>query len=343
MRHSVEGDCDRHFCYICCMIHVSILALKSAVLASIADSQYAFTMVNEFLKQAGRPPLFEVHLVGLSHEVKLNNGLFSLHPDLIADEVKHTGLIIIPAMSGDMMSATHLNKDYAAWIIQQYKNGAEVASLCAGAFLLAFSGLLKGKQCTTHWMYANEFRHFYPSVTLVEERVIMDQNGLYSSGGSNAWWNLLIYLIEKYTDRPTAIHAAKYFVIDLERHKQSPFVVFSGLKDHEDETVIEAQEFIELHYSEKLTVDQVADKFHITRRTFERRFKKATYITVAEYIQRVKIEAAKKQLEIGRKSITEVMLDVGYSDTQTFRDVFKRITDMTPIDYRNKYNKQTEA
>ncbi|MEI9808280.1 MAG: helix-turn-helix domain-containing protein [Bacteroidota bacterium] len=321
------------------MIKVSILALRNAVLASIADSKYVFTMVNHFLKQAGHPPVFEVQLVGLSKEISLDNGLFLMHPDVLAEEVNDTNLVIIPSVTGNVIGSTHMNKDFAAWIAQQYKSGAEVASLCTGAFLMAFSGIVKGKQCTIHWQYANELRYFYPSVKVVEEKVITDQNGVYSSGGSNAYWNLLLYLVEKYTDRQTAIHTAKYFVIDMDRHRQLPFVVFSGLKDHEDEVIKNAQEYIEQHYAEKLTVDQVADQCHITRRTFERRFKKATFITVSEYIQRVKIEAAKKQLEIGRKSISEVMLDVGYSDTQTFRDVFKRITDMTPVDYRNKYNK----
>lgn len=339
MRHSKEGVCDNHFNYICRMVHVSILALRSAVLASIADTRHVFAMVNEFLKQSGRQAKFNVQVVGLSREVQLGNGVFTIKPDILVEELHHTDLIIIPSMTGDMMSSVYLNKDYVTWIAQQYKSGAEVASLCVGSFLLAYSGLLKGKQCTTHWLYANELRHFYPSIQVVEEKVITDQNGLYSSGGNNAYWNLLIYLVEKYTDRQTAIHTAKYFVIDLDRHRQSPFVVFSGLKDHDDETIRNAQEFIEQHYQEKITVDQIAGKFNVTRRTFERRFKKATFITVAEYIQRVKIEAAKKQLEMGRKSITEIMLAVGYSDTQTFRDVFKKITDMTPVDYRNKYNK----
>src|SRR5882724_6147466 len=339
MRHSLQGDCDKHLIYFCRMVNVSILAVRNAVLASIADANYAFVKVNEFLAQSGKPPAFNVQLVGLTKDVKLNDGLFSIHPDIVLEEVIHTDLIIIPALTGNVMSSTYLNKNFAPWIAKKYKNGAEVASLCVGAFLLAYSGLLKGKQCTTHWMYANEFRHLYPSITLVEEKVITAQNGLYSSGGSNAYWNLLLYLIEKYTSRQIAIHTAKYFVIDLNRHRQSPFVVFSGLKDHEDDVIKNAQEYIEQHYHDKLTVDQIADQFNVTRRTFERRFKKATYITVAEYIQRVKIEAAKKQLEIGRKSITEVMIAVGYSDTQTFRDVFKRITDMTPVDYRNKYNK----
>lgn len=321
------------------MVNVSILALKNAVLASVADARYVFAKVNEFLEKTGKPPVFSVQLVGLTKEVKLSNGVFAILPDVVMEAVQQTDLIIIPAMTGDMMSSVYLNKDFAPWIAQQYKRGTEVASLCVGTFLLAYSGVLKGKQCTTHWQYANELRYLYPSVQLVEEKVITDQNGLYTSGGSNAYWNLLLYLVEKYTDRQVAIHTAKYFVIDMDRHRQSPFVVFSGLKDHDDEVIKNAQEYIELHYADKLTVDQIALKFNVTRRTFERRFKKATFITVAEYIQRVKIEAAKKQLEVGRKSITEVMVDVGYADMQTFRDVFKRITDMTPVDYRKKYSK----
>ncbi|WP_299496505.1 helix-turn-helix domain-containing protein [Mucilaginibacter sp.] len=322
------------------MITISILTLRNSVLASIADSRQVFSMVNEFLKQSGKPPLFNVHLVGFLGEVKLNDGLFSLHPDILLDESYTTDLIIIPSLSGDMVSATNLNIDYATWISKSYKNGAAVASLCTGAFLLAFSGLLKDKQCTTHWLYANEFRHFYPSVTLIDDRFITDQNGLYSSAGNNAYWNLLLHLVEKYAGREIAIHTAKYFVIDLDKNIQSPFIIFNGRKDHGDEAVLNAQAFIEQNYREKLTVDQIANQVHVTRRTFERRFKKATRNTVAEYIQRVKIEATKKQLEIGRKTISEIMLDVGYTDMQTFRDVFKKITGLTPNEYRNKYNKE---
>src|SRR5260221_10633744 len=334
------GDCDKYFTYICCMIDISILALKNAVLASVADSRYVFVMVNEFLKKSGKAPLFNVQLVGLCGEVKLNDGVFSMHPDSIISNIKKTDLIIIPALSGDIFTATNSNINYVNWINQQHKNGAEVASLCTGAFLLAFSGLLKGRQCTTHWLYANEFRHHYSSVTLVDEKAITDQNGLYSSGGNNAWWNLLLHLVEKYAGREIAIYTAKYFVIDLDRNTQSPFIIFNGLKNHGDEVILKSQEFIEQNYREKITVDEIASRFDLTRRTFERRFKKSTRNTVAEYIQRVKMEAAKKQLEIGRKPIMEIMMNVGYVDVQTFRDGFKQITGMTTIEYKNKYNKQ---
>ena len=124
----------------------------------------------------------------------------------------------------------------------------------------------------------------------------------------------------------------------MDRNTQSQFVMFKGQKDHEDIAILKAQEFIENNYQEKITVDELADKFGIGRRTFERRFKKATSNTVIEYIQRVKIEAAKKQLESGRKNVTEVMYDVGYTDVKAFRDVFKKVAGMSPVDYRNKYN-----
>jgi len=320
------------------MITVSILALKNAVLASIADSRYVFTMANEFLRQAKKPPLFKIQLIGISKEVPLNDGLFSLHPDVTLNEGNDTNLIIIPSLSGDMKSSVYLNKEYVGWIADQYKNGTEIASLCTGAFLLAYSGLLRGKQCTTHWLYANELKHIYPSIKVVDEKMITDQHGLYSSGGSNAYWNLLLHLVEKYSGREMAIRLAKYFVIDLNRNVQSPFIIFDGLKDHEDELIKKIQEKIERSYRKKLTVEELADEFNMSRRTFERRFKKATRNTVTEYIQRVKVEAAKKQLELGRKSVSEVMNDVGYVDIQTFRSVFKRITGMTLVDYRNKYN-----
>ena len=338
MRHYKGGICDKTFFYICSMIQVSVLVLRNAVLASITDSVYVFEKVNEFLKADGKPPLFKIQLIGFTPEVKFNQGAYSIRTDAIFDQVKKTNLIVVPSITGHISSSVYLNKDCSMWLAHQYKNGAEVASLCTGAFLLAFAGILNGKQCTTHWAHANEFRYYYPAVTLVDEKMITDQDGLYSSGGSNAYWNLLLHLVEKFTNRKMAIRTAKYFVIDLDKNNQSAFLVFQGQKDHDDELILKAQKFIENNYLTKYTVDQIADKFYVTRRTLERRFKKATRNTVAEYIQRVKMEAAKKQLELGRKTINEIMYDVGYADIQAFREVFKRITGITPVEYRNKYN-----
>ncbi|MEO7989164.1 MAG: helix-turn-helix domain-containing protein [Chryseolinea sp.] len=322
------------------MKNVMILIPENAVLAAIVDPRYMFTAVNEFLKSAGKPPLFNVQLVGLSKEVKLSEGLFSVHTDLILKNAKKADLIIIPAISGNIESAIKMNKDFLPWIVQQYKTGSEVASLCLGAFILASTGLMNGKKCSTHWLFVNEFREMFPEVTLVDDKVITEQNGLYSSGGASSYWNLLLHLVEKYTSREIAILASKFFVLDIARNSQSPFSIFKGQKIHSDTDIIKVQEYIEAHFNDKISVDELSEEFSIGRRTLERRFKKATNNTVVEYIQRVKVEASKKQLETGRKTINEVMYDIGYSDNKAFRDVFKKIAGLSPLEYRNRYNRE---
>jgi transcriptional regulator GlxA family with amidase domain len=244
-------------------------------------------------------------------------------------------------VNGDRNKVIELNKDFFPWITKQHAAGAEVASLCVGAFLLAATGLLSGKKCSTHWSAIDEFKQLFPEVELVSEKIITDENGIYSSGGANSFWNLLLYLLEKYTSREMAVLFSKYYEIEIDRFSQSPFIMFTGQNSHNDEPVKKAQAFIEKNIGDKISVEDLASKFAIGRRNFERRFKKATSNTPVEYIQRVKIEAAKKSLEVSRKNITEVMYDVGYSDTKAFRMVFKKITGMSPIDYRNRYNKES--
>lgn len=286
----------------------------------------------------GKAAIFKVQLVGQTKEQQTYDKLFTVYPDLEISEVKQTDLIIIPAVNGEMTSVIEMNKAFFPWISQQHQNGSEVASLCVGAFLLASTGLLDGKNCSTHWIATNDFRKMFPQVNLVSERIITDEDGIYSSGGANSFWNLLIYLIDKYAGRDVALACAKIYEIEIDRNNQSQFFMFSAQKDHEDDSIKEAQNFIENNFQEKITVDQLATKFALSRRTFERRFKKATTNTVVEYLQRVKIEAAKKSLESGRKNVGEVMYEVGYTDTKAFRTTFKKITGLSPIDYRNKYN-----
>ena len=192
-------------------------------------------------------------------------------------------------------------------------------------------------------MGANDFRKMFPDVELVSEKIITDEQGIYSSGGATSFWNLLLYILEKYTSRELAITMSKYFEIEIDRYNQSSFIIFQGQKDHADEPVKQAQEFIEKNYHERITVEQLTTMLALSRRNFERRFKKATSNTVVEYMQRVKIEAAKKGLESGRKNVNELMYEVGYSDTKAFRTVFKRTTGLSPIEFRNKYNKEAVA
>src|SRR5690606_37381497 len=214
-----------------------------------------------------------------------------------SNEITKTDLIIIPAIDGDLRKGLEENRDFIPWITQQYKAGAEVASLCVGAFLLAASGLVDGKKCATHWVAQNQFRKMFPQVDLVTERVVTDEQGIYTSGGAYSYLTLILYIIEKYAGRAAAVFCAKIFAIDIDRSTQSPFAMFTGQKDHDDEAIRKAQEYIEQNYTQRITVDELADMFSLSRRNLERRFKKATANTVVEYIQRVKIEAAKMSLE----------------------------------------------
>jgi transcriptional regulator GlxA family with amidase domain len=325
------------------MKHISILIPRGAILGSLEGSRQILTQVNQFFQLRGADPIFKIQLVGLSSETPVSGGIYTVHTHATLKDVRKTDLIIIPALDGDLKNAIEENKEFIPWIVKQHAQGAEIASLCLGAFLLASTGLLKGRQCATHWGAANEFRKMFPDVDLVTEKIITDEYGIYSSGGAFSYMNLILYLIEKYVGLDMAILCAKVFAIEIDRDSQSPFIIFQGQKDHEDEPIIKAQEFIEKNYHEKITIEQLTSMVALSRRNFERRFKKATNNTVTEYIQRVKIEVAKKDLEAGRKNINEVMYEVGYSDTKAFRSTFKKITGLLPAEYRSKYNKQAAA
>jgi len=326
------------------MKHVSILIPKGHFsLVNVEGTYQILGWVNECVERLGRKPIFELHLVGVSRSITQTIGLFTINPDLLIEEVKKTDLIVLPAIHGDHQKNLEMNQELAAWIVDQYKEGAEVVSLCIGSFFLAGTGLLNGRQCSTHWQFANEFRNLFPEAKLMDDKILTEADGIYTSGGAYSFTNLLMYLIEKYAGREVAILAAKAFMIDIDRNSQSPFIMFAGQKAHNDNAVLKAQEYIERNYESRITVDKLCDMFSVGRRTFERRFKKATANTVVEYVQRVKIEAAKKELETGRKTVNEIMFDVGYTDTKAFRDVFKKFVGMSPVDYKNKYNKEVFA
>jgi len=325
------------------MKHITILVPSGAILGSVEGPRQVLSEVNKLLRSMGRPALFDVHLVGLTEQVSAAGGLYTVYTDEVIRDVPKTDLIIIPALDGDMLQNLEQNKDFIPWIQEQHKGGAEVASLCVGAFLLASTGLVHGRQCATHWMAANDFRRMFPEVNLVEDKIITDEQGIYSSGGAFSYLNLILYLIEKYAGRDIAVFMAKAFQIEMERRSQSPFMIFKGQKEHDDNEIRKAQEYIEQHYQDKITVDELASMLALSRRNLERRFKKATANSIVEYIQRVKIEAAKMSLETSRENVNEVMYNVGYTDPKAFRTTFKRITGLSPMNYRSRYNRETVA
>lgn len=309
-------------------------------LSSIIGAYKIFTRANAYWKETGRRELFKIELAGISNEVKYYDGLFTVKPHTYISAITKTNLIIIPSLNHNYEKAVKANSLVIDWIEKQYKEGAEVASICTGAFMLASSGLLDGKTCSTHWAVADNFRSMFPNVNLQTDKLITDENGIYTNGGAYSFLNLIIYLIEKYYDRQTAIFCSKVFQIEMDRQSQSAFIIFKGQKLHGDEMVQQAQAYIESKLHEKISVEDLSSRFAVGRRNFDRRFIKATGNTPVEYSQRVKIESAKKAFETTRKTINEVMYEVGYSDVKAFREVFRKITGMSPLEYRGRYNKE---
>ena len=180
-----------------------------------------------------------------------------------------------------------------------------------------------------------------PEVEVIDGSIITEEHRIYSSGGANSYWSLLSHLVENIlTVEPPylPLNTLQLILTGIARQ----LLPCSGVKkNHSDMSVKKAHVYIEENIGEKISADELADIISVGRRSFERRFKQATNNTVLEYIHRIKIEAAKRSFETSRKNINEVMFDVGYTDTKAFRTMFKKITGLTQIEYRNKYNKQT--
>lgn len=323
------------------MKHLTILIPNGQNnLSSIIGIYEILTKANDCWKESKGQELFIIELAGISKTVEFNGGLFTGRPHTNIAAIRKTDLILVPSTDHDFVKVIKENEPIISWMARQYKNGAEIASVCTGTFLLAATGLLDGKSCSTNWLVEESFRNMFPKVNLETDKLITDENGLYTNGGAYSFLNLLIYLVEKKFSRETAIYCSKVFQIEMDRQSQSPFIIFKGQKTHDDEVVKKAQTFIESNLHSKISIEHLTSMLSVSRRNFDRRFVKATGNTPIEYAQRVKIESAKKAFETSRKNINEVMYDVGYSDLKAFREVFRKITGMSPLAYRSKYNKE---
>jgi transcriptional regulator GlxA family with amidase domain len=321
------------------MKHITIIVPVGEVnLTSVGGAYEILTRANGFGQMLGNQTQLDIQIAGYITEVKAYNNYLAIHPADIRT-IKKTDLVIIPSVDVTEEDVRQ-NQPLIDWINEQYKNGAEIASMCSGAFLLAATGLLEGRLCSMHWQKVEEFRRLHPNVKVIEDRIITDEKGIYTNGGAYSFLNLMLYLVEKFFDRQTAIFCSKIFQIDIERTTQSQFAIFHMQKSHGDDVISRAQTYIEENIDIRISFEKLATDLAVSRRNFDRRFIKATGNKPVEYLQRVKVEAAKKELERGRKTIFEIMINVGYSDDKAFREVFKKVTGLSPQEYRNKYNKE---
>jgi transcriptional regulator GlxA family with amidase domain len=321
------------------MKEIALVIHEDATLSTITGAMDMFIHTNSLFQQTGKSQPFKLILAGTADD----NNLLTINPLFVSyrklDELERPDLIIVPAFYGDRDSMLKKHRNIIKWVNEKYAEGSEIGSLCSGIYFLAEAGLLPGRACTAHWSDMDDIVRRYPDVNFQSDMVITDQEGIYTSGGAFSSLNLILYMIDKFCGRDVGVWASKMFSLDMDRMSQSHFAVFKGQRLHKDKDILKAQTFIEENHHLPLNIDDIAEKTNMSKRNFIRRFKKATQNTPFEYLQRVKIEAAKKALEKGNQNINLLMYDAGYNDIKTFREVFKKLTGLTPQDYKRKYSR----
>lgn len=321
------------------MKHISILIPKGQYsIVNIAGTFQILNWANDRYAQQTRKRFFAIDLVGFDQPSKDTNGFYSIMPSKTIEQVTKTDLIIVPAVHEDHKKAIEMNREALQWLKKLHRAGTEIAAFCIGTYLLAATGLLNGKSCSTHWGEAVQLQEMFPEIKVQSEKIITDCEGLYTCGGAYAFTNLAVYLIEKYGGRELAIMTAKAFMVDMNKNDQSPFMIFIGQKNHDDTLVKEIQQKIEQDYDQKLNVASLAQEKATNRRTLERRFRAATGNSVIEYLQRVRVESAKKVLEKEISNVTDAMLQAGYNNMKAFREVFKKYVGISPAEYRKRFS-----
>jgi transcriptional regulator GlxA family with amidase domain len=320
---------------------VTIVAFRGCTpLSAIGPMDILWTagrMNGSVSEAASRPgPFFDVSLVSAGSNPLVAPSGLPLHCHATIEDVKDTDLVIVPAFDGDVLSQLEANRGVVPWVRALHDRGADVASVCTGAFVLAEAGLLDGKTATTHWIAQDLFRARYPKVRILPEQIVVDHGRICTSGGATSFLTLTVYLVEKYRGPEAARTVAKIFLIDINKGPQTAYAIFSTQKNHEDRPILEAQEIIERQGSRELSVADLAGRVAMSTRNFIRRFKAATGNTPIEYIQRVRIESAKHALESGSEPVDLVASRIGYDDVGSFRAVFKRVTGVSPTEYRKR-------
>lgn len=325
------------------MKKITVLALRGAMASSITGPMDAFLLAGVLWNIAcGQEPspCFEVIVASPDGNAVKCANQFYIQPHCAIHEVKDTDLIMISAVAGDVERVIGRSQGVLDWLIRQYRSGVPIASMCTAAFILAETGLLKGKTATTHWGYVDLFRKRYPLVHLRPEALITDEGDLYCSGGANAYNDLSLYLIEKMSSREIAVQCSKAMVQDFGRATQSPYAAFRFPKSHTEREISAVQRWIEENYTEEITIAALAQRCAMGQRTFERRFKQATGESPIAYLQKVRINAAKSLLERPHSTFEEATYRVGYEDISSFRKIFQRHTGLRPKEYQRLFQQR---
>lgn len=287
----------------------------------------------------GQPPekAFNVRIASHNGQpIQCINGL-QLGAHLSFDEIKNADAIVIPTIGGPIEEVLAENPELLSLLQQANDFGWTIAGNCTGNFLLAEAGILNNKSATTHWGFKELFQQRYPQVELKADQLITRHDNIYCAGGGLAWFDLGLHIIERHIGFEAALQTAKAFVIDYRRDTQLSYSLMRLSKPHKDDLVREAQTWLEQNFADTFTVEQLAERFSVSKRTLIRRFNAALEMPPNTYVQSLRIEAAQKRLEETERTVDVVMNDVGYEDASSFRRLFRKKTGLTPTEYRRRF------
>ncbi|SFM34293.1 GlxA family transcriptional regulator [Marinobacter zhejiangensis] len=250
-------------------------------------------------------------------------------------------LVIVPTIGAPIDQVLRNNPDLITWLsafVQADSGQVRVASNCTGAFLLAEAGLLDGRQATTHWGFSNQFRQRFPEVSLHPEQMVTVDGFVACSGGGVAWWDLGVYLVERFVGAEVARELAKAFVIDVGRNSQAPYSVLQTKRYHTDASILRLQDWLDQHYRDPVTLAALAEQAGLTERSLLRRFKLATGDSPTAYLQLLRVEEARRRLESSGASLETITREVGYEDVSSFSRLFRKHTGLAPGAYRARFS-----
>ena len=322
------------------MKRITLLALDGCLSSSISNMIDAFTIANlwyrAFTKERGR--LFETSVVTMDGQPVTCNGCVQIQPQYAFKDAIETDYLIIPALI-PIPDRTGLENEAALveFIRRNHEEGTTVASICTGAFLLAETGLLNGRAATTNWQFEKKFRYRYPEVNLQIGKVLTEEDNIICSGAVSSLMHLALKIIKREGSTRLASACAKAMLVDPNNESQTPYTIYTLAERHRDAEVLKAEEYMREKMAESISIDQVADFVCLSPRHFKRRFKKATGESPLNYLQKLRIQRAKDQLENSLESIEEITRRVGYEDSSGFRRLFKRHTSLSPREYRDRF------
>jgi transcriptional regulator GlxA family with amidase domain len=321
---------------------VTLPETSASVLYGLYDVLTSVGRIWPVLTGKGEPrPAFEVQIVAHSDRLFRCFGGAPVAPDGRFDQERSSDLVMIPDLNFDMDSDPRGRWPEAGrWIAARHREGALVATVCTGSVLLADSGLLDGHEATTHWAAQGLFARHYPKVTLHPERILVasgEEQRLITSGGAASWEDLSLYLIDRFCGREEAARTAKIFLFGDRSEGQLPYAAMTRPMRHEDAVIADCQVWIADHYAGPNPVSRMVARTGLPARSFKRRFRAATGFTPVAYVQTLRIEEAKQQLETTDLPTDAVGRAVGYADPASFRRLFKRQTGVTPARYRQRF------